>query len=103
MARRERKDDMCARAATATRSKSAEFVFKPARSAKKVFVAGSFNGWKLVPMTKLKDGGYSAAVTLSPGTYEYKFVVDGQWVTDPKANWAVPNPYGSMNSVVKVD
>ena len=26
---------------------------------------------------------FSATVTLTPGVHEYKFVVDGNWITDP--------------------
>lgn len=40
---------------------------------------------------------------LPPGRYEYCFVVDGtRWVTDPRANESVPNPFGGSNSVVRI-
>ena len=42
------------------------------------------NGWKSVAMTKGDDGVWTAKVTLAPGTYAYKFLVDGKdWVFDP--------------------
>ncbi|NNF07949.1 MAG: hypothetical protein HKN21_14390, partial [Candidatus Eisenbacteria bacterium] len=49
-----------------------------------VSVAGDFNGWNgtATPMTKSGDV-WSVVVSLGPGTHEYKFVVDGQWVADP--------------------
>jgi hypothetical protein len=39
---------------------------------------------------------------LAPGTYEYCFIVDGQWMPDPMARETVPNPFGGRNSVLKV-
>ena len=43
-------------------------------------------------------GGFKAIVMLVPGTYEYRAVVDGRWVSDPAAP-AVANGFGSTNSV----
>jgi len=48
------------------------------------------------------DGRWQAIVTLPPGVYEYKFVVDGQWRPDPKAKQSAPNPHGTVNSVIEV-
>ncbi len=60
-----------------------EFKYKSA-DAKTVELMGEWNGWKSVPMTKDNDGVWTAKVTLSPGTYGYKFLVDGKdWVFDP--------------------
>ncbi len=41
-------------------------------------------------------------MTLPPGRYEYKFLVDGQWVPDVKAKNSVFNRYGTLNSVIEV-
>jgi len=38
----------------------------------------------------------------SEGHYEYRFIVDGQWMADPNAAQAVPNPFGSSNSVLNI-
>jgi hypothetical protein len=63
------------------------FTYQPRDKANSVYLAGSFNEWK---PTGLKmdgpdaDGRYTAQLTLKPGRYEYKFVIDGkQWVADP--------------------
>ncbi len=76
----------------------------PAASGLPVFVAGSFNDWdpEGVPM-KEKDGVYTATVSLEPGEYEYKFIVNGFWTMDPDPSreW-VPNGLGTLNSVVVV-
>lgn len=72
--------------------------------AKQVCVAGTFNGWKpeRSPLVSLGDGKFVGDVTVDPGRYEYLFVVDGQWLPDPKAKEAVQNPFGGTNSVLTV-
>jgi putative ABC transport system permease protein len=49
-----------------------------------VQLAGSFNGWNpnLQPMTKEGDE-WVAKLMVAPGRHIYKFVVNGQWLTDP--------------------
>jgi hypothetical protein len=49
-----------------------------------------------------RDGEWIAEVDLKPGAYEYRFVVDGQWIEDPAAREQRTNPYGGCNSVVRV-
>jgi len=47
------------------------------------------------------DGCFSCAVSLKPGRYEYKFIVNGsEWVTDPKAKECCPDGQGGMNCVL---
>jgi len=41
-------------------------------------------------------------IAVRPGRYQYKFVADGQWLHDPKAQENVPDPHGSLNSVIEV-
>jgi len=81
------------------------FVYKPAGAVKKVSVVGDFNAWDGTArrMTRYpKDGSFRARLTLAPGRYEYKFVVDGEWVADAEADEMVANPYGTKNSVLVV-
>jgi 1,4-alpha-glucan branching enzyme len=73
-----------------------------APQAKSVSIAGTFNGWTLQSLEPEAGGGWKAALLLGPGRYEYLFVVDGQWLPDPSATEAVPNPYGGNNSVLTV-
>ena len=71
----------------------------------KVFVAGSFNDWSdTVKELKDKDdeGCYSGMLLLAPGEYEYKFVIDGNWVIDAENPNFNQNKIGTLNSVVKV-
>ena len=73
-------------------------------TARQVAVAGCFNHWQ--PEAKIlhpAGGGLWVKDTaLPPGTYEYCFVVDGEWMPDPLAKDYVPNPYGGRNSMLKV-
>jgi hypothetical protein len=70
-----------------------------------VYVAGSFNSWNTTAtaMTRDDDGNWSVVVTLGLGTHEYKFVVDGGWITDPDNPSTKGDGYGGVNSVVEVD
>jgi 1,4-alpha-glucan branching enzyme len=74
-----------------------------APSGSEVFVAGTFNRWepKATPL-KESAGNYSVMVMLLPGRYEYKFIVNGDWMTDPKGRETVPNDRGSRNSVIVI-
>jgi len=71
-------------------------------NAKKVIVSGNFNGWNSEELSMTKNrGGWLLPYVLAPGSYEYKFIVDGSWVTDPS------NPYtigggNTMNSYLAV-
>jgi hypothetical protein len=40
---------------------------------------------------------------LAPGTYEYKFCVDGHWQPDPENPNFTPNDLGTLNSVLIVE
>ena len=69
-----------------------------------VFLAGPFNNWDAESI-RLDgvDGVYSTTLELAPGSYEYKFIVNGFWTMDPDPSreW-VPNGLGTLNSVVVV-
>jgi Glycogen recognition site of AMP-activated protein kinase len=76
-----------------------------APAAKEVFVAGSFNGWQVgaTPLRLANSGEWQGELKLTPGRYEYLFVVDGTWLPDPAAREAAPNPFGGWNSVLSVN
>ncbi|HWQ92516.1 MAG TPA: isoamylase early set domain-containing protein [Clostridia bacterium] len=73
--------------------------------AKSVCIAGTFNDWhpKLTPMVTSGSGQWSQELALSPGIYEYQYVVDGRWINDPQAVKSTPNPFGGRNSVLIVE
>lgn len=64
-------------------------------------VAGGFNNWDpaATPLSPKEGGCWEAIVGLPPGSYEYRFVIDGQWLPDPGNPRSVPNPFGGLNSV----
>jgi len=72
--------------------------------AKQVWLSGDFNGWSssATPMKRRKDGQWETTVALTPGRYQYKFIVDGEWIPDPNAKQTMANAFGSLNSVLDV-
>jgi 1,4-alpha-glucan branching enzyme len=71
--------------------------------ARTVCVVGTFNNWDTKRTPMQKDGpGWKATIPLAPGRYEYRFVADGQWLSDPNAKESVGNDFGSTNSVLVV-
>jgi len=77
------------------------FSFRSPGSDQKVQVAGSFSQWQPLTMKRQKDGSFALTVTVPAGTHEYRFIVDGNWTTDPENDTYVLNPYGSANSVAQ--
>ena len=72
--------------------------------AKQVSLSGDFNGWKAkgIPMKRDAAGHWETTVALAPGRYEYKFLVDQNWIPDPLARQQVWNVHGTLNSVIEV-
>jgi 1,4-alpha-glucan branching enzyme len=62
------------------------YLFKLDRfpTAEKVLLAGSFNNWNPVELLMDKtEKGWELPYVIAAGNYEYKFIVDGLWITDP--------------------
>ncbi|MDW8309381.1 MAG: glycogen-binding domain-containing protein [Verrucomicrobiales bacterium] len=91
-----------ATAAAANLSKQT-FAFS-APGALSVQLVGDFTGWQERPISMQKgvDGVWRATVELAPGTYHYRFLVDGEWRDDPECALRVPNPFGTQNAVRQV-
>src|SRR3954453_18575346 len=70
------------KAATARGSKTKKetFSFNDAE-AQSVSLVGDFTDWEqnAIPLKKGKNGAWKATVSLEPGVYEYRFLVDGEW------------------------
>lgn len=77
-----------------------------APEANEVFLVGNFNNWNAgsLPLKKNKSGDFKVTVDLDINTsYEYKFVVDGNYLNDQEADSYIYNEFaGSENSVVSV-
>jgi len=74
-----------------------------APGAKEVILAGTFNNWAVDSrrLRQNKKGVWSTFLSLEPGTYEYRYLVDGTWQNDPDAD-KTPNEYGTLNCIVTV-
>ena len=67
-----------------------------------VKLAGEFNNWIPEVTERQEDGSWSREVSLAPGKYMYKFVVDGEW----RGNMDLPNVVdqeGNTNNVIEVE
>ena len=70
-----------------------------------VYLCGDFNEWSPTGLRMIRRSGnglWEKRLALPPGRYEYKYLVDGVWTTDPKARQEVANAFGSTNSVLEV-
>ena len=82
---------------------SAIFFLEGFKEAGQVNISGTFNGWSTLqsPMDKC-DSGWCIKMTLSPGRYSYKYIIDGKWTIDPKNKEKETNEHGTFNSIVYV-
>lgn len=65
-----------------------------------VSVSGSFSNWepmKLFPNPN-DPGMWGVSLNLPPGTYSYKYIIDGEWMLDPLNYTPITEPDGNMNS-----
>ncbi len=73
-----------------------------------VRIAGDFNGWipdKDVRSRVESEGSarvWTKVLTLPPGTYHYRYVVDGRWREDPENPDVETGPVGERTSVLVV-
>lgn len=72
--------------------------------AEEVFLVGDFNGWdeKKHPMKQGAGDGWKKIVYVTPGTYQYKFLVDGGWRLDPNNPQTCSNSYGTTNNILVI-
>jgi chromosome partitioning protein len=75
-----------------------------APEAKEVFLAGDFNDWKLDDSSRMQqeNGSWSKKVNLKSGQYRYRFVIDGNWTEDPQNPDKELNPFGQLDSLLKI-
>jgi 1,4-alpha-glucan branching enzyme len=98
------------KALNATNGKNGKAEFKQVTlsyrmpGAQSVTVAGTFCDWRTdrYALKKDKNGSWKTTIPLAPGRYEYRFVVDGQWVNDPNCVERTANEFGGENCVLHV-
>ena len=68
-------------------------------NARNVILAGNFNFWNKEDLKMKKTAnGWELPYVLGPGNYQYKFIVDGRWITDPANKMIVRDEHGNDNS-----
>ena len=73
-----------------------------------VRIAGDFNGWvpdrgvRSLIASEGESRVWTKILTLEPGTYQYRYVVDGEWREDPTNPKSAPGPTGQPNSILHV-
>jgi hypothetical protein len=71
----------------------------------RVALCGEFNDWSVEGTTLAHqgDGTWSVTVPLAPGTYRYKYLLDGEtWENGSNADRYEENAYGTLDSVIDV-
>ena len=90
---------------TEKKKKRRKVVFSyEAAGAEKAVLMGDFNNWDptVHPMKNDGTGRWRKTLLLFPGTYQYKFLVDGNWRMDPLNNQTCMNLFGTKNNVINV-
>ncbi|UCE73039.1 MAG: AAA family ATPase [Methanomassiliicoccales archaeon] len=70
-----------------------------------VEIAGDFNEWVPESLHLKESEGrtlWHKTISLRPGNYEYKYLIDGRWSSDPANDKTVEDPYGGVNSIIYV-
>jgi hypothetical protein len=84
-------------------AKTIHFELKGFSDAQKVHLAGNFNNWDPTGiLMNQTTNGWSIDLPLGHGKHLYKFIVDGDWMTDPANPRAESDLQGNTNSVILV-
>lgn len=71
--------------------------------ARKVILAGSFNKWNENDLKMTRQGDFwTISLNLTGGKHLYKFIIDGEWITDPTNHLKETDRHGYVNSVLMV-
>ena len=73
--------------------------------AERVALCGEFNNWspESIVLTRGDDRSWRVTVPLAPGSYRYKYLLDGEtWENGPNADRYEENAYGTVDSVIVV-
>lgn len=89
------------------------FEYRPTRreraTLEEVTLAGEFNGWDAyaTELVKGEDGVFRVTLKLAPGSYQWKFLLEGNWVQNmetiaervsPTPDRFIADPYGGRNA-----
>ena len=86
-----------------TKTGNVEFRIKDRKEAKSVLVAGEFNKWAPEGIAFEKEGNdWVCRLKLPRGIYQYKIIIDGNWMTDPSNPQTIYDGTGNINSLKRV-
>ena len=69
---------------------------------REVQVAGSWNQWTPRDLDLVGDDTWMLSLSIPPGTFQYKYIIDGVWIHDPSKKW-LQDAEGNVNNVLKVE
>lgn len=71
-----------------------------------IFLVGDFNNWDRSshPMRQNGEGRWTTTLDLEPRrAYQFRYLVDGEWMNDNEADAYAFNQYGTHNFIVVTD
>ncbi len=79
------------------------FRLKGHAEASLVVLTGTFNAWNQSQLLFAREGDeWVCRVELDPGVYQYKFIVDGDWLLDPSNPDTAEDEAGNVNNMIEV-
>lgn len=82
---------------------STTFRLKGYAEASLIVLTGTFNNWSQSQLIFAREGDeWVCRVDLDPGVYQYKFIVDGDWLLDPSNPDTAEDEAGNVNNVIEV-
>lgn len=82
-------------------TQSVRFELHGFNDARSVVLSGNFNNWNTSALKMRRtEIGWATEVPLTTGKYLYKFIVDGNWITDPANPRTETTREGHTNSVL---
>jgi hypothetical protein len=79
---------------------------RPKKPVQCISLIGSFNGWNPhgFAFQQQADRIWKISIPpLPPGSYRYKFLIDGKWIDDPENPERIEDGYGGFSSILEVN
>ena len=96
-------DDLCGGRNNVFYCYNYKFTLAGYPTARKVTVTGSFNDWNPDGLQMIRfRNTWVLPLFLREGTHAYKFIVDGDWITDPANKVTRPDGKGNKNSFMAI-
>jgi len=82
------------------------FILPNSTWADTIYLVGDFNEWNHSshPFQRGEEGTWTLTLDLEIGRcYQFRYLRDGEWISDSQADGFVGNPHGSDNALVVTD